>query len=194
MHAAPIDTMGSIGTSPPSKLGIIVTSILVPLCILALCTIVGLAGVCILLKIRKQRKERAMADEVNQPCYEVIDPIYETIPSTESTPDYFGIATMSNDAYTRSRETKCYHSPPVDFNTSSNISEAYVPNEKVLLSMQNNSSYQAAPPLKYMAAVMESEDPTEKRQCYDKQSIENIQQTELLCGSVKCISPKHVFN
>ena len=64
----------SIGKNPPSKLGIIVTSILVPLCILSLCTIlVGFAGICILLK---KRKERSLASEVNQPCYEVIYRLY----------------------------------------------------------------------------------------------------------------------
>ena len=112
-----------------------------------------------------------------------IDSIYETIPSTESTLDYLGVATMSNDAYTHSQETKCCHSPPaVDFNASSN--DAYVPSEKVLLSMQNNSSYQVASPRQFMATVTEtqSEGSTKKHQCCDKQSIENIQQTDLLCG------------
>ena len=61
------------GASPPN-----ITLIVIPLCALALCTIVGFAGICILLKlnlIRKQRKERSIANEINQPCYEVIDPI-----------------------------------------------------------------------------------------------------------------------
>ena len=124
----PSESVLTTETSPPSKLNI--TLIVIPLCILALCTVVGFAGICILLKLNlilKQRKERSIANEVNQPCYEVIDPIYEAIPSTaaESTPDYFGIATMSNDAYTHSQEKKCRHSPPADFNASSN--EAYVP-------------------------------------------------------------------
>ncbi|MCG8624214.1 MAG: hypothetical protein MJE68_19745 [Proteobacteria bacterium] len=158
----------------------------------------GFAGICILLKlnlIRKQRRERSIANEVNQSCYEVIDPIYETVPSTESeklTLDNFGITTMSNDAYTKihSPEKKCHHSPPLDFNASSN--EAYIPSEK--LSMQNNNSYQATSPWQFMTAVTESEGPSKNRGCNDKQIIENIQQVELLCSSVKCVSPKHVFN
>ena len=99
----------SIGASSPS-LVIIVTSILVPLCVLALCTVVGFAGICILLNlylIRKQRKECSTANEVNQTCYEVIDPIYETVPSTESksiTQDNFGITMMSNEAYVSSEK------------------------------------------------------------------------------------------
>ena len=44
------------------------------------------------------------------------------------------------------------------------------PSEKVLLSMQNNSSYQAASPWQFMATVMESEGPTKKHQSCDKQS------------------------
>ena len=116
--------------------------------------VAGFAGICILsLLIWKKRKESSITNEINQTStyYEVIDPIYETVPSTESenlTKDNFGITTMSNDAYNsiHSQETKCRHSPcaPLDFNTSSN--EAYVPSEKVIvLSMQHNSSYQAAP-------------------------------------------------
>ena len=188
------DTLiSSIGTSLPSKLGIIVTSILAPLCILALCTIVGFAGICILLKlylIRKQRKERSTANEVNQPCYEVIDPIYEAIPSTaaESTPDYFGIATMSNDAYTlmlRRLNAVTVHQWISMLQAMERMKKYY---------HQCNSSHQVASPWQFMATVTESEGPTKKHQCCDKQSIENIQQTELLCGSVKCASPKHVFN
>ncbi len=206
MHADPMTTMrrnyynstlipeiASIGTSPPSKLGITVTSILVPLCVVALCTI---AGICILLKlflIRKRKKERFIANQVNQAYYEVIDPIYEMVPSTKSenlTQDNFGITAMSNDAYTcniHSQETKCSHGPPLDFNSSSN--EAYVPSE-IILSMQNNSSYQAASQWQFMTSTLtigESESPTncKKHQCYNKQSMENIQQTELLCSSDK---------
>ena len=75
------------GTSPaPNKLSI--TLIVIPLCMcLPLCMIVRFAGVCILQKlnlIRKQRKERSIRSEVIKPCYEVIDPIYETIRSIES--------------------------------------------------------------------------------------------------------------
>jgi hypothetical protein len=185
----------SIGTNPPSKLGITVTLILVPLCVVVLCTVAGFAGICILLKLREHQQERSMADEVNQTHYEVIDPIYETIPSTKSEnliQDNFGITAMSNDAYNNihSQETKCCHSPPLDFNPSSN--EAYVPSEKILLSMQNNSSYLAAS--QFMTTVRESEGPAKKHQCYDKQSIENIQQTEVVCSSVNRASPKHVFN
>jgi hypothetical protein len=92
------------GTSPPSKLSI--TLILIPLCVLTLCTIVGFAGICVLLKlnlIRKRKKEGSIANEVNQTCYEVIDPIYETIPSSTEpenlTQDNFGITMVRNDAY-----------------------------------------------------------------------------------------------
>jgi hypothetical protein len=191
----PSESVLTTGTSPPSKLSI--TLIVIPLCVLVLCTVAGFAGICILLKlnlIRKRLKESSIANQVNQTYYEIIDPIYETIPSTDSrnlTQD-FGITTMSNDAYNNihSQEAMCCHSPPLDFNASSN--EAYVPGEKVILPMQNNSSYLAAS--QFMTTVMESEGPTKKHQCYDKQSIENIQQTEVLCSSVKCASPKHVFN
>ena len=122
-YSTPISEIPSIGTSQPSKLGITVTLILVPLCVLALIVCTIIAGICILLKlnlIRKQQKEASIANEVNQPCYEVIaiDPIYETVPSTESDNlalDNFGITTMSNDAYTKihSPEKKCRHSPPL---------------------------------------------------------------------------------
>ena len=195
-----ISEIPSNGTlsSPPtsSKIGVTVTLIVTPLCVLALCTIiVGFAGICILLKlklIRKQRRERSIANEVNQSCYEVIDPIYETVPSTESEKLGLGITTMSNDAYTKihSQETKCRQSPPLDFNASSN--EAYIPSEK--LSMQNNNSYQAASPWQFMTAVTESEGPSKKHKHSDKQSIENIRQVEVLCSSIKYVSPKHVFN
>ena len=196
-----ISEISSIGTSPPSKLGITVTvtSILVPLCVVALCTVAGFAGICILLKlklIRKQQQECSTANEVNQMYYEVIDPIiYETVqPSTKSenlTQDNFGITTMSNDAYIcniHSQETKCHHSPPLDFNASSN--EAYIPSEKIILSMQNNSSYQAASQWQFMTTTLtigESEGLPKKHQCCNKQSIriENIQQAELLCSSDK---------
>ena len=209
MHADPTTTVTMIrnystliseifiGTSPPSKLGITVTSILVPLCLLALCTVAGFAGICILLKlklIRERQRESFTANGVNQTYYEVMDPIYETVPSTKSenlTQDNSRITTMSNDAYTckiHSQETKCSHNPPLDFNASSN--EAYVPSEKVVLSMQNNSSYQAASQWQVMTTTLtvgESEGPTKKHQCCNKQSIriENIQQVELLCGSDK---------
>ena len=200
-YSTPISEIPSIGTSPPSKLDITVALILVPLCVLALIVCI-IAGICIKLKrklIRKQQREASIANEVNQPCYEVIaidhDPIYETVPCTESenlTLDNFGITTMNDDAYTKihSQETKCRQSPPLDFNASSN--EAYIPSEK--LSMQNNNSYQAASLWQFMTAVTESEGPSKKHKCSDKQSIENIQQVELLCSSVKCVSPKHVFN
>ena len=198
-YSTPISEIPSIGTSPPSKLGITVALILVPLCVLALIVCI-IAGICILLKqklIQKQQREASIANEVNQPCYEMIaiDPIYEIVPCTESenlTLDNFGITTMNDDAYTKihSPEKKCRHSPPLDFNASGN--ETYIPSEKV--AMQNNSSYQAASPWQFMTAVTESEGPSKKRKCCDKQSIENIQQVELLCNSVKCVSPKHIFN
>ena len=105
------------GISPPNKLSILTV---VPLSVLALCMVAGFAGICILLKTWNQRKENCMANEVNQTYHEVIDPIYETIPSTESktlTQDNFKITMMSNEAYASS--------------------------EKVI-SMQNNSSYLSA--------------------------------------------------
>ena len=128
----PSGSILTIGTSSPSKQSIIIL-ILVPLCVLVLCTVAGFAGICILLKlnlIQKQRKECSTANEVKQPCYEVIDPIYETIPSTESenlTRVNFGIAMMRNDAYAynniHSQKKKCHQSPLLDFNVSRN--EAY---------------------------------------------------------------------
>jgi hypothetical protein len=164
----PSESVLATGTRPPRKLSI--SLIMIPLCALALSiSAAGFAGICILLKLRKHQNERSMADEVNQTYYEVIDPIYETVPSTKSdnvTQDNFGITTMSNDAYNNihSQETMCCHSPPLHFNASSN--EAYVPSEKVILSMQNNSSYQAAS--QFITTVMESEGPTKKHQCYGK--------------------------
>ena len=131
------------GTSPaPNKLSI--TLIVIPLCVLVLCTIVGFAGICILLKlnlIRKQQQERSKANEVNQPCYEVTDPIYETIPSTESenlTQVNFGITMMRNNAYaTHSQEKRCSHSPPLDFNVSRN--EAYDTSELLIQNIKHHS-------------------------------------------------------
>ena len=141
------------GTSPaPNKLSI--TSIVIPLCVLALCTIVGFAGICILLKlnlIQKQRRERSIANEVNhdQPCYEVIDPIYETIPSTESenlTQVNFGITMMRNEAYaTHSQEKKCSHSLPLDFNVSRN--EAYDTSENLMLKFNIEQQHHNLQPL-----------------------------------------------
>ena len=190
----------------PHKLNI--TLILIPLCIVVICAAAGFAGICMLLKlnlIRKQQNETSIsANEVNQTYYEIIDPIYEAIPATESeksTQINFGITMMSNDAYSQETNLKCCHSQALDFNTSSN--EAYLSNEK-LMSMQNNSSYQAATlvqcnnPMTVTAitvTVAESEGPTKEHQCYEKQStcMENIQQADILCSSVKCVSPKHAF-
>ena len=151
----------SPGISPPIASKLNITLILLPLSVFALCMVAGFAGICILsLLIWKKRKKSSIANEINQTYYEVIDPIYETVPSTES--DNLGITTTSNDAYNsiHSSEKKCHHSPPLDFNTSSN--EAYVPSEKVIvLSMQHNSSYQAAP---QFSMITESEGPTENTQ------------------------------
>jgi hypothetical protein len=141
----PSESVLTTGTRPPSKLQFNITLIV---SVLAPCTIVGFAGICILLLVKlnlmwKQKKERSIANEVNQTYNdsEVIDPIYETIPSTEPenlTQDNFGITMMRNDAYVynniHSQETKCCHSPPVDFNISNN--EAYVPSEKVIIKYQ----------------------------------------------------------
>ena len=155
------------GISLPIASKLNITLILLPLSVFALCMVAGLAGICILsLLIWKKRKENSIANEINQTStyYEVIDPIYETVPSTESEnlTDNFGITTTSNDAYNsiHSQEKKCRHSPPLDFNTSSN--EAYVPSEKVIaLSMQHNSSYQTAA---QFSMITESEGPTDNTQ------------------------------
>ena len=154
-----------IGANPPKQT---IALFLIPVYVfgaIGLCTLAVFASGYIILKlrfIRKQRKESSTLKEVNQTYYEIIDPIYDTIPTTESetsTPDNVGITTMSNDAYNNihSWETKCCQGPAPDFNTSSN--EAYAPSEK-LLSMQSNSSYQAAAPLQAinpMITVADSE-------------------------------------
>jgi hypothetical protein len=141
----PSESVLATGTSPPiSKLNNI-TLIVIPLvCVLALCAVAGFAGICILLKLSliwKQQNERSVATEVNQTNYEDIHPVYETIPSTKSekfTQGNFGITMMSN--------------------------EAYVSSEKVILSMQNNSSYLSASQFMTFtrATVTESGGPTKK--------------------------------
>ena len=102
---------------------------------------------------------------------------------------------MSNDAYTcniHSQETKCSHGPPLDFNASSNE----VPSEKVILSMQNNSSYQAASQWQFMTTsyfnhrrvgrpYQKTRDPVLQQTELLYIRIENIQRAELLCGSDK---------
>lgn len=186
-----------VEASPPKQI-ITVTLVLIPFYVLAMigfCLLAVFATVYIVLKLRKQQI-CAGANEVidNQMYYDTIDPIYERIPTPESessTQDNFGITAMSNDAYNNihSQETKCCHSPALlDFNISNN--EAYVPGEK-LISMQDNSSYQAATLLQCRAVAV-SEGSTKKHQHYEKQTIENIQQkdSELSCNSVECVSPK----
>ena len=169
-----VSEIEDIGANLPKQA---IALFLIPVYVLAaigLCTLAVFASGYIILKlrfIRKQRKESSTLKEVNQTYYEIIDPIYDTIPTTESetsTPDNVGITTMSNDAYNNihSWETKCCQGPAPDFNTSSN--EAYAPStSEKLVSMQSNNSYQAVAPLQVInpmttVADSESEGSTQK--------------------------------
>lgn len=202
MSKIPTESVVTVGTSSQT-----IALTLTPLIVLGLCMLAAFLVICTLKLnlIRKKQKESSTARALNQPYYEIIDPIYETInnaKSDDNTRDNFPM--MSNNAYNNihPQDMKCCHSPSLELeeiDVSSN--EAYVPSERII-SMQNNSSYQAAPllnnPMTIIIAVSES--PTKKHQCYKKQSIENIQQTdsELLCHqnsthSVKCASPKHAL-
>ena len=177
----PETPISAIETSPPAQN---IRSYLIPLYVLAsigLCLSVGIAATCILLKlslIQKRQKERTLAREVNQDHYEIIDPIYETI-NNDSTQNNFGmqVTMISNDAYEniRSLETKCNSCASLGIEAS--VNEAYTLNEMLI---QKNNSYEAAQHLNNSPFKTDSEDPTDKHQCYEKQSMENIQPTEVL--------------